>query len=205
MDNYSKPLFSVSPDHQYRGPVTLFALPNSCGRSGRLDNHYWLIAIDYTKWLYPYFVDFQCCLLPTKGSSLGESWHMFPHSCKCFWKAHPEWCVFSGQRSFVSGKIARFVQFARMRVLYSLPTERHYGSVQSKPFAPTWGMGKIATDFVTETYRRHFEEKGAGRGSRWFCRRLLVDLPCKYFFLQIPARGAPLTRSHLPSVLSVLV
>lgn len=62
MDNYSKSLFLISLDHYYWMHETLFALRNTCSHSGKLNSHYWLITVDYTEWLYPYFVDFQCCI-----------------------------------------------------------------------------------------------------------------------------------------------
>lgn len=240
MDNYSKSLFLISLDHYYWAHVTLFALSNTCSHSGKLNNHYWLITIDYTEWLYPYFVDFQCCIRkhwnfpnmfcfpPAKKVtftcfSKASSWEkvdlMFPKSYKYFWKADPKWCIFSVQRTFVSGKIIYFVQFVRMRLFYSLSTETHHGSVQNDPFHSEVRDRENSHQFyhinAQVAFWREGSRKGGVCGSAEYVTlmmlkmggfwRLPVNLPCKYLFLQIPARGTPLTRSHWHSVLSALV
>lgn len=128
MDNYSKSLFFISLDHYYWVHVTLFALSDAHRRSGMLNNHYWLILIDYIVWLYWYFVSFQCCMrkhwnfpymfcfLPTKvgnpfqKQAVSEKIHLCSLNNVCVSGKH-SWnnAFFSVKRTFVSGKIIHLV------------------------------------------------------------------------------------------------
>lgn len=61
MVNYSKSLFLISLEHYYWEHVTKFALSSTHSFSGKLNNHFRLITVEYTQ-SYSYFVDFRAVL-----------------------------------------------------------------------------------------------------------------------------------------------